>query len=910
MHPKGSSAFICLDARRQRIPLHLLLAKLLKRTFLLFLAVFAVLCSASRVRAAAGSFVRVLQPSAPAAPKTATAWQSSAQQSDPLPIVVGYEVRGNQRYRAEQLWAVLGQRVGEKLDPERIERGIDSLWSAYRVRAEVAVAEEADGVLVRLDVLELPLDFAPRFVGNERVSKERLLEWAGLEEDSELYLFQAKSVARRIAAEYKKRGNAFVEVRAVTREPETIELSGPDGAQADEAQANGAQDVIFEIQEGPRVKVREVIVEGNEALPNRGWWLWKSGLRKQARPKLREPWGFGLFPKYFDADVLDRDLVAYAQAYRDAGYLDAVVKLRELEFDLDRNWVTIHIVVDQGPLYTVSNVRLEGIGYEAGPDGALTTVPIELAIDEPELLAEFLVQTGQPYSSELVALDENLLRRRFGKLGFIEHESIPRSERFEVQDTELIYALDEPRVEVIYRVAQGTVQRIREVRFAGNARTQDRVLRREISVFPGDAADLVEIERSLARLRGTGYFSSLGLNPNHPEPTYRFVPTAEPGWKDLEYVVETGDSLRIDLGVQYGSDNGFAGQIGFTFQNFDIARWPSLAHPFEDIYQGRAWRGAGQTFEVSASPGTDFSRYSVRFTEPDLFRDHLERIGLTVDLNRRLRGFRTHDEKRDAVGLSLFKQLDPDTIASIGWERASILVDDLFLGGPASLIDPLSVPDLVLEQEGESDLSGFEARLRRSKLDNRLSPREGYSWSMGSTVYADWIGSDYEYVSLDANAEMYGWLNETSNANYHLRLQSGVGLPYGDTDDVPFTERYFLGGSRILRGFDFRGIGPNQRGFAIGGETMLAGSMELLWPLATQSRVGQERPSEIFRWGVFLDAGLLDPDSFQLDLGDTRASVGFTLQMRVPLPIAFNFGFPIRDEPGDEQRTFSFAISG
>ena len=834
------------------------------------------------------------------------AWSQAAPgQGDPtqvLPKVVSFSVVGNERYLAEQLFAVLGQKIGEPLDTERIERGIRALWSAYRVRANVEAAPVSDGLDLRLTVQELALDFAPRFVGNETVSTKRLLEWAGLASDSELYLFQAQSVARRIENEYHKRGNAFVTINVIER----------GSSEEDGLRAGGdgfTEDVVFEIDEGPRVEVADVVVRGNESLPDKGWWLWRTGLRADARPALRGPRLLGLFNKYYDRNVLNQDLVAYSNAYRDAGYLDAVVQLSELKFNRDRTSVTIYLEVDEGPRFTVSRVRVEGVGFEPGPDGRLTEVPVDLAIPEQELLDEFKLRPGEPYQAALIALDEQVLRNRFGELGFISHPSIPQEERFSVRDTELVYDLDKPEVEVRFRVAQGVIQRIREVRFSGNARTRDSVLRREISVFPGDAADLVEIERSLARLRGTGYFSSLGLDPSHPDPIYRFVPTDRPGWKDLEYAVETGDSLRIDLGVQYGSDNGLAGQLGFTFQNFDISRWPSLTNPFEDIYQGRAWRGAGQTLEVSASPGTDFSRFRVRFTEPDLRGDYLERIGLTVDLNRRLRGFSTHNETRDSVGASLFKQLDPDTVLSVGFEHVSIELDNVFTGGSASLFDPASVPSLLLLQPEDSELAGLEARLRRTRLDNRQAPRQGYTWNLGGTFYDDFLGSDFEFIRFDGSFDQYGWLSDSSNGNYHLRLQTGIGVPFGDTDTIPFTERYFLGGSRLLRGFDFRGIGPSERDFAIGGETMFAGSLEVLWPLASRSRIGQDRPTEVFRFGGFVDWGILDPDPFSLDLTETRLSVGFTLQLRVPLPLAFNFGFPILEEEGDDLRTFSFSIS-
>ncbi|MEZ5980462.1 MAG: BamA/TamA family outer membrane protein [Planctomycetota bacterium] len=384
----------------------------------------------------------------------------------------------------------------------------------------------------------------------------------------------------------------------------------------------------------------------------------------------------------------------------------------------------------------------------------------------------------------------------------------------------------------------------------------------------------------------------------------------EPGWKDLDVILEEGDQIRFDFGVVYGTDNGLAGQIGVTFQNFDIARWPSLSHPFSDIATGDAFRGAGQTLRLFASPGTDVSRYQVLFSEPDLFGRHLDRIGSTVDLSRGFRGYRTHDEQRDSIGVSLFKQLDPDTRISLGYRTTTIDVDNVITGTP-SLLDPLAIPDFLADQIGESRVSGLELGLSRSVLDNALGPRDGYSLSGSIGVNDSVFGSDYDYVSFDGSYDLYGSFyerEETAVPGYRVRLRASTLLPYGDTDNVPYTERLFLGGSRLMRGFDFRGVGPNQRGHAIGGESMLAGSVEYLWPLLTQSLPGTARRTEVFRGGFFVDAGILDVDAFTLDPGELRLSAGFTVGMVAPIPIALNFGFPLIRDDGDRRRTFSFSI--
>jgi outer membrane protein insertion porin family len=843
---------------------------------------------------------------------TGVAATGRAAESD---LVVAFSVVGGERFDHDSLRETLGVRLGAILDAsaiERIDRGIATLYSTGLL-AEVEYRRVDGGVELRLLVQELPLDFAPRFVGNERVDVETVLEWAGLREGEEIRLNQSEAIATKLEERYRQEGYAFAAVEAVRGEFEPGEGLRPP-----------TQDIIFSIDEGPRVRVEALRIEGNEALADTGIWPWRSGLRHEAAPKLRKPilgWLFGgLFSVPYREDRLREDLVAMRDAYRALGYLDAVVELERLEFTRDRRWVTIHVRVDEGEPFRVTSLRVEG--YERRPDPAnparVVDVPTELLVPESELLELCRVRPGDIVTRYEIELDERAFEDRYGTLGHIAHPSIPATERFEF--LEPLYVFDEVanEVAVTYRIAQGAPQRIREIMVSGNTRTQDRVVRRELGeVFEGEIADLPQIERGVARLRGTGYFSSVTRAIDHREPTFQFREVDNPDgtpsteWKDLEIMVEEGDQLRFDFGVVYGTDNGFAGQIGITFQNFDISRPPSLDHPIDDITSGRAWRGAGQTMRFFASPGTDFSRYQILFTEPDLFGRHLDRIGSTVDLSRGFRGYRTHEEQRDEIGLSLFKQLDADTRLSLGWRTADIEVSDLALGRP-SLLDPLGVPDLLAQQLGNSQVSGLELSLSRRILDNALSPRDGYSASASISFQNGFFGSDFDYAGLEARYDVYGSLfdyeAEEVRPGYRLRFSAATLVPYGDTEDVPYTERMFLGGSRLLRGFAFRGVGPNQRGHPIGGESMLTGSAEYLWPLLSQSVPGTTRRVEVFRGGFFLDAGILDPEAFRLDVDELRVSYGITVGMVQPLPLALNFGFPLIDDDGDRRRTFSFTL--
>lgn len=811
------------------------------------------------------------------------------------PRVLSIQVEGNQRYGQAEILSALGHPIGVPLDRERIRRGIEVLWEAYRVRAEVAQRETPEGIELRVLVEELPFDPAPRFLGNDRVSLRELFEWTGLEPESEVYLHQAPRIRRQLLAGYKRKGYFFAEVREVVR-PGTDEL---------------LPDVIFEIREGPRVRVREMVLEGNASIPEQGFLFWRTGLRREARVQSRAPRFFGLVPSYFDQDVLDADLVSMRQSYRLRGFWDAVVEVERLEFSPDRRWVTIHVAVDEGERYRVRSVRVEAVERigDAERPGRAVESPGELLLPEDELLALLAHQPGTWYTQKDADTDARRLSQRYGEMGHLGHGSLPAGDRFQVLDPEVTFDFERREVDLVYRVAQGRQQFLREVRVSGNRHTRDRVIRRLVSVFPGEVIDLTQVQRSVNRVRGTGYFTD-DLNPGgHPEPTFRFVATEDPSWKDLEIQLAEGSVFKVDFGLQIGSDSGLQGLVDLQILNFDGSRWPSLDSPVGDVRQRRAFHGAGQSLRAQITPGTEVSTYLLRFTEPDIFLRHIDRIGLTVGLRRSLRRFRSHDETRTGYEIEFFRQLSQETRVYLGWESTQVDIDNLDTTGAGSLGNPLKVPQLLAEQDEKSRVQGVRIGVDHERLDNRISPRDGFSASLGLTAYAKGLGGDHDFLRADAQWRLFGYFVERHRGpGYRLILRGGVSQPYGDSDDVPYTERFFLGGAQTLRGFAFRGVGPNQNGHPIGGQTFVAGSLEYLHPLLTQTMPGTLEQRDVLRGGLFLDAGILDPDTMRLDPEELRASVGFSFSVVQPLPITLSFGFPIRRGDGDRRRTFNFLL--
>lgn len=190
-----------------------------------------------------------------------------------MPIVQGIRIEGERRYTEAQIAGVLGQSIGAPLDPQALERGVQRLWSSFRVRAEPNAIEVAGGIDIVVHVSEMPVDREPRFIGNDSIDEKTLREWALLSDRSELYLHQAGRVRQRILENYRREGYYFAEVNVLTREGDEV-----------------VPDVVFEIREGRRVRVKGVEFTGNHSMPDtRFLYFFRDGLSSIADRQTEGP---------------------------------------------------------------------------------------------------------------------------------------------------------------------------------------------------------------------------------------------------------------------------------------------------------------------------------------------------------------------------------------------------------------------------------------------------------------------------------------------------------------------------------------------------------------------------------------------------------------------------------------------
>ncbi len=808
--------------------------------------------------------------------------------ADQAPILVAVEMNELRSAGEQSVLRALGLEVGKPLRPLRVQEAFD-LYGIV-VGPDRPYYESVDGgVKLVLRVSEMPRDPEVQFLGVASVSMEKVREWANLGERQRVYVDEAERVANRVQQGFKKQGFHFAEVTWAVGDPDENSV---------------IHQIIFNVHEGPKVRCRGVEIRGNDSLPETGALFWKGGLRKLAKVETRGKSLLNWFGRVFDEDTLMADLQAMREVYRGRGWHDVKVELDgDLEFNKERNRVKVHVIVDEGPLYRVGQVSIEAFDVVEGE-----LVASELKFSEAELLEQCQLQPGVPIELARILRDKGSLGLYYGERGYLADETFVRSgqgDGFSFLDPDMIYHEDEPVVDVVYRIVQGRPRTARRVAFQGNTHTRDHVLRREVSVLPGELVSQRELANSQRRLISLNYFAD-PTNPRHPLPYYRLEPVAgQPDLVDVVYIVEEGRNVDLRFTGGVDSNNGLVGIVSLAMRNFEAKDLPSgFFSTFHEIYSKEAFHGNGETFSVNISPGTEVDQWSLDYAHPDLFGTHFDNWGWQVGGSGRLRRYRSHDEERNRLRLGIshrFAQGDLSLRINGVWQR---LKEDSFDSGDLPVTLTNSPPD--------SDFQGLSVELRYSQIDNPQLPRKGYFASLGTTVYGGPFGGDNDLIKTDLTFDYYSELFSVERAvrpGMHVGLRASVAAPYGDTDFAHYGERIFSGGSRHLRGYRFRGVGPFNGDFPLGAETFVGGTFEYRHPIYTTPIAGTSDRQEVFRWITFLDWGVPDVDAWKLDPDEIRATAGVGIGMLQPLPLAFHLGWPVAGFDTDETQVFSFSLS-
>ena len=353
----------------------------------------------------------------------------------------------------------------------------------------------------------------------------------------------------------------------------------------------------------------------------------------------------------------------------------------------------------------------------------------------------------------------------------------------------------------------------------------------------------------------------------------------EPGWLDINVNATEGRTGRLMFGAGVNSNSGLVGSFVWDESNFDILRPPTT---LSDIIEGRAWRGGGQRFRLEAAPGNQVSRYAVSWTDPYfLYTDYS--FGVSGFYFNRF--YPDWTEDRYGGRISLGKQFTPEWSGSLAARLEQVEMRNPQTPTPAS----------VLPYIGSNFLSTLRASVTHDTRDSSMMPTEGHYLDGG---YEQAFG-DFTFPKVEADARQYFTMyNRPDGTGRHvLTLAGNIGVSGNDT---PTFERYFAGGFQSFRGFSYRGVTPRESGFTTGGTFQALGTVEYRMPVTADDMISVVG---------FSDFGTVDES---VSLNKFRTSVGFGLRIVIPamgpVPLAFDFAFPVLAEDEDDERIFSFYV--
>lgn len=358
---------------------------------------------------------------------------------------------------------------------------------------------------------------------------------------------------------------------------------------------------------------------------------------------------------------------------------------------------------------------------------------------------------------------------------------------------------------------------------------------------------------------------------------FRDIP---PGWVDINVNATEGRTGRLMFGAGVNSNAGLVGNFVWDESNFDLFRPPTT---FADVLEGRAWRGGGQRFRAEAAPGNQVSRYALTWTDPYfMYTDY----SLSVSGFYFNRYYPNWTEDRVGGRVSVGKQFTPEWSGNLALRLEQVEMRDVDTPTPA----------IVLPLKGTSFLSTGRVSVTHDTRDSSMMPTEGHYFDAGY----EQAFNDFHYPKLETEFRQYFTLHNRADGSGRqvLTMAGTVGW---SGDDTPVFERYYAGGFQSFRGFRFRGVTPRSpSGFATGGTFQALGTVEYRVPVTADDMINVV---------AFSDFGTVDDE---VTLARFRATAGFGVRVVIPamgpVPLAFDFAFPIMSEDIDNEQVFSFYV--
>ncbi len=757
------------------------------------------------------------------------------------PTIARVDIHGNLRVEEDAIRVHLRSQPGHPFEQATLDEDIRTVYAMGffdQVTADVTPGE-GGGVVLTLQVDERPLVRAVKVEGAGKIKREEVEGALKIRPHTILDPEKARQGVEAAKKLYIEKGYLDVQI---TYRAESV--------------GDREVDMLYTVDEREPVKVSDIVFEGNQAFSDR---------KLRGVLQTREEWLFGFITGagVLNRDVLRTDMERLTAWYYDHGYI--TVRIDEPRVDRDEDGLHVVVKIDEGDQFQVGTVGVEGENLPMEATGlqlGLATTP------------------GETFQATTLREDAQLLTERLAEDGYA----------FASVEPSTTIRSDERLVDVTFQAERGNPVTVERIEIAGNTKTRDKVIRREMRIGEQELYSARKLRKSREALQRLGFFQQVD------------IATRKAG---------TDDTMHVLVDVKEGQTGAFSAGAGFSSADSLLL---NVRVQENNLF------GRGQRLVVNADAGTIRRNILLSFTEP-YFRDTPLTVGVDA-FSWRLE-FDSFDRQGTGIGTQLTYPVTAFGYTSL-W---GLPLEDVRVGADYRLeqatISNVSVDATrsIQSEEGTSTISSITPRASRNTLNHAFDPTAGSLQDVSVQIAG--LGGD-RFLKAEARGRWYyTFLHAKRFLEGDYTYSFGAALGYGfgeeglDGDELPLFERYFPGGINSLRGFKSRTLGPREvrkdalgRVIAtdpIGGSSQIILTNEIIFPIAQS--IG-------LKGVVFIDAGnaygnddITGTNGFSLDA--TRYAAGVGLRWLSPVgPLRVEVGEAFNTQPHDETSLVLFSFGG
>jgi outer membrane protein insertion porin family len=627
--------------------------------------------------------------------------------------------------------------------------------------------------------------------------------------------------------------------------------------------------VEIEIREGKAAKIKELNILGNHAFADKeirsdfessttNWMSWYSKDDQYSREKL------------------SGDLEKLQSYYMDRGYADFGVDSTQVAIAPDKRAMYIDASIKEGEIYKVADVKLLG----------------ELILPEKTMRQLVFVKTGETFNRGAIEASTKAIKAVLANIGYAYAKvtPVPKLDK------------DKRTVDLTLYVEPGQRVYVRRVVFAGNTRTEDNVLRREMRQLEGSWYSQAALDRSKIRLQRLGYFKKVDIDkklvPGTQDQVDVSVKVEEQSAGSMQFGIGYSQYSGIILNASVSQNNLFGTGDSFSISGQRSTYQTSIGVNYYNPYLTESGIGIGYNAAYSKTDygNTDFANYStsaksfssflgIPITETDSVR-----VGLGISTNK----------------INLIQGYSPEVLIDYQNEIGNKTIHSWTgtLGWNHDTRNGYWAPTRGGLISASTDVALPGSTVQFWKLSTEIN----HYWPIGKgfVLYLDGqVGYGKTYGSNGISDTAFEALKASSAAQDPTHIVTDM------RQDFPFWQNFYAGGVRDVRGFQDNTLGPRicidgstpdksgncSGGYyaqPIGGAFKVLGTAELYIPIPGLKDVNTARVS----W--FVDVGNAYKDYKNFSASTLRASTGVSLHWQAPIgPLIISFAMPFRTQADD-----------